>query len=88
MLLLHNPKIAGDAWRKEYRGLSSSKIILATVSSYDAEPHACSGSGEIGEITQAILAELTPSGGTWTTSSWLSSKLRVPLLVSIDAKGL
>ena len=88
MLLLYSPKIAGGCVAKGSRGLSSSKITLTTVSSYDAEPHACSGSGEIGENTQAVLAELTPSGGTGTTSSWLSSKLRVPLLVSIDAKGL
>ena len=50
--------------------------------------HACSDSREIGENTQAALAELAHFGGVWTLSSWLNSKVHIPLLVNIDPKGL
>ena len=65
-----------------------STITLITVSSYDAELHTYSDA-RIGENTQAtLLAELAHFGGTLTLSSWLNSKVQLPLTEHIKAKRL
>ena len=53
------------------------------------ELHACSDAGEIGENTQATMAELGFFGPRrWSVSTWLEEGIRVPLLALVDAKGL
>ena len=53
------------------------------------ELHACSDAGEIGENTQATMAELGFFGPRrWSVSTWLEKGIRVPLLTLVDAKGL
>ena len=53
------------------------------------ELHACSDAGEIGENTQATMAELGFFGPRrWSVSTWLEKGIRVPLLALVDAKGL
>lgn len=88
--MLRNPEIA-DAMTSKGNILdySCSKITLSTVSSYDAELHACSEAGEIGENSQATIAELShPGPGRWMVSRWLLEGPRAPLFIVIDAKGL
>ena len=89
MLMLCNPEIAGGETPKgNVVDYSSAKITLSAVSSYDAELHACSDSGEIGESTQATMAELVHYGSErWSISKWLVKGTRVPLLVIVDSKG-
>ena len=81
--MLCNPEIAGGKTSKgNVVDYSSAKITLSTVSSYDAELHACSDSGEIGENTQATMAELAHYGpDRWSISKWLVKGTHVPLLL-------
>ena len=90
LMMLCHPEIAGGKTAKgNVVDYSSTKITLLTVSRYDAELHACSDSGEIGENTQAAMAEISHYGPErWSISKWLLKGPRVPLLVIIDAKGL
>ena len=63
MLMLCHPEIAGGKTAKgNVVDYSSTKIILSTASSYDGELRAYSKSGEIGENTQATMAEISHYG--------------------------
>ena len=91
MLMLSDPSAAeGKTALANVIDYQSAKITLTVQSSYDAELHACSDAVEIGENTQATMAELkeyTP-GKKWSISAWLSGSHRCHVYVVIDAKGL
>ena len=90
ILMLCDPRVAeGETAKGNILDYSSGKITLSTQSSYDAELHACSEAAEVGENTQATIAELVQFGPVrWSISEWLRDGTRISLLVVIDAKGL
>ena len=88
-MLTHSSISSGMTAKGNVVDYHSAKIVLSTVSSYDAELHACTEACEMAENTQATLAEISAPSSAWSISPWLTGNgPRVPVFVVIDAKGL